>query len=178
MKRLPLATLLGVLFFALLATFTQHRAVADHTQSNQQTDQIRSNRTILNDNGTITTLSDETGKGEFVPGEMLVKFRNERDGVDSGRGMKNARGHLKMSNPRMNEIFARFQVNNGSRPFARARAKSLAKVVKLTTQSGNLKEALAALREQPCSVSAAASSFKAISTTPSVATLISFFTRP
>ena len=84
-----------------------------------------------------------------MPGEMLVKFRNENDAVDAGRGMKDARGHLRMVNPRLNEIFARFDINNGNRPFVRARHKSLAKVVKLTTQTGNLKEALAALREQP-----------------------------
>ena len=53
-----------------------------------------------------------------------------------------------MSNPRLNEIFARFDINNACRPALRA-TKSLAKVVKLTTQTGNLKEALAALREQP-----------------------------
>ena len=162
MKRIPLATLLGVLSFAVLSTFIQHRAAAGHisqqqsSQSNQQTGQApdqtptkRSNRTIVNENGTITTVSDETAEGEFVPGEMLVKFRNENDAVDAGRGMTNARGHLRMANPRLNEIFARFGINNGRRPFARARLKSLAKVVKLTTQAGNLKEALAALREQP-----------------------------
>lgn len=160
MKRIPLATLLGILCFAVLSTFTQHRAAADRTaqqQSSQQTaqapDQTRTNRTIVNADGTITTVSDGTAGGEFVPGEMLVKFRNENDAVDAGRGMKNARGHLRMAHPRLNEIFARFGVINGSRPFARgrlnARAQSLAKVVKLTTRTGNLKEALAALREQP-----------------------------
>ena len=160
MKRIPLATLLGVLCFALLSTFT--RAAADRisqqqsSPSNQQTGQAldqtlnkRSNKTIVNDDGTITTVSDETAEGEFVPGEMLVKFRNENDAVDAARGMKDARGHLRMANPRLNEIFARFGVNNGRRPFARAYLKSLAKVVKLTTPAGNLKEALAALRERP-----------------------------
>jgi len=72
-KRLPLATLLGVLCFALLSIFTQYRASADHTTG---PDQTRSNKTMVNADGTITTVSDETGKGEFVPGEMLVKFRN------------------------------------------------------------------------------------------------------
>ena len=143
MKRLPLATLLGVLCFVVLSIFTQHRAAADHTP-----DQTRSRKTIVNPNGTITTVSDET-EGQFVPGEMLVKFRNENDAVDAARGRKNERGHLKMANPRLNEIFARFAVNNGSRPFARAKQKALAKVVKLTTQTGNLKEALAAIRAQP-----------------------------
>jgi subtilisin family serine protease len=140
-KRLPLATLLGVLCFALLSIFTQHRVAADHDQTPTQ----RTNKTVVNDNGTITTVSDETGKGEFVPGEMLVKFRHERDAVDAGRGLKNARGQLKTSNPRLSEIFARFGINNATR----ARLKALAKVVKLKTQSGNLKEALAALRAQP-----------------------------
>lgn len=144
MKRLPFATLLGVLCFAVLSIFTQHRAAADR----DQTPTTRSNKTVVNPDGTITTVSDKT-EGEFVPGEMLVKFRNEKDAADAGRGTKNARGHLRTSNPRLNEIFARFAINNGSLPFARARARSLAKVVKLTTQAGNLKEALAALREQP-----------------------------
>jgi subtilisin family serine protease len=155
-KRIPLAALLGVLCFALLS----HRAAADRlgqqqsSPSNQQTGQTltkRPNTTIVNQAGMITTVSDETAEGEFVPGEMLVKFRNENDAVDAGRGMRNARGYLRMANPRLNEIFVRFGVNNGQRPFARARVKSLAKVVKLTTQAGNetLKEALAALREQP-----------------------------
>ncbi|HKY44385.1 MAG TPA: S8 family serine peptidase, partial [Pyrinomonadaceae bacterium] len=150
MKRILLALLPGVLSFSILSTFTQHRAAAGRirqqqsSQSNQQTAQTpvqRSNKTIVNADGTITTVSDETAEGEFVPGEMLVKFRNENDAVDAGRG--------KMANPRLNEIFARFGINNGRRPFARARLKSLANVVKLTTQTGNLKEALAALREQP-----------------------------
>jgi len=141
-KRLPFATLLGVLCFAVLSIFTQQRAAADR----DQTPTTRSNKTVVNANGTVTTVSDET-EGEFVPGEMLVKFRNEKDAVDATRGPKNPRGHLKTANPRLNEIFARFAVNNGTRPFARA--KALAKVVKLTTQTGNLKEALAALREQP-----------------------------
>ena len=151
MKRIPLAALLGVL---CLSIFTQHRAAAD--RSNQQTAQApdqslsnRSNKTIVNDDGTITTVSDRTDEGEFVPGEMLVKFRNERDVVDAARGRRNTRGQLRMSNPRLNEIFARFGVNDASRPFARARLTSLAQVVKLTTQAGNLKEALAALRAQP-----------------------------
>ncbi len=160
MKRIPQATLLGVLCFAVFAAFTQHRAAADRTgqqqssQANQQRGQApdqtpikRPNRTVINDDG--TTVSDETGEGEFVPGEMLVKFRNENDAIDAGRGRKNARGHLTMANPRLNAIFERFGINDGRRPFARARAKSLAQVVKLPTQSGNLKEALAALREQP-----------------------------
>jgi subtilisin family serine protease len=144
-KRLPLAALLGVLCFCILSIFT-YRVAADHTP---QTGETRSNKTVVNDNGTITNVSDDPAQGEFVPGEMLVKFRDEKDAVDAGRGMKNARGHIKMSNARLNEIFARFAVNNGSRPFARAKVKALAKVVKLTTQSANLKEALAALREQP-----------------------------
>lgn len=144
MKRLPLATLLGVLSFAVFSIFTQHRAAADR----DQTPTTRSNKTVVNADGTITTVSDKT-EGEFVPGEMLVKFRNENDAIDAARGRKNARGHLRMANARLNEIFSRFGVNNGSRPFARARSKSLAKVVKLTTQAGNLKEALAALRQQP-----------------------------
>jgi subtilisin family serine protease len=82
---------------------------------------------------------------------MLVKFRDENDAVDAGRGRKDARGHLRVANPRLNEIFARFGVNNSRRLFAHARLKSLAKIVKLTTQASNqeLKEALAALREQP-----------------------------
>ncbi|HSE18108.1 MAG TPA: Ig-like domain-containing protein [Pyrinomonadaceae bacterium] len=134
MKRIPLAALLGVLCFAVLSVFTQHRTAADHL-AQQQSNQ----KTIVNDNGTIT-VSDNTADGEFVPGEILVKFRNEKDAVDAEHGSKN---------PRLNEIFARFGVNNARRPFARARAKSLAKVIKLTTQTGNLKEALAALREQP-----------------------------
>lgn len=144
MKRLPLATLLGVLSFAVFSIFTQHRAAADR----DQTPTTRSNKTVVNADGTITTVSDKT-EGEFVPGEMLVKFRNENDAIDAARGRKNARGHLRMANARLNEIFSRFGVNNVSRPFARARSKSLAKVVKLTTQAGNLKEALAALRQQP-----------------------------
>ena len=125
MKRIPLATLLGVLCFVVLSIFTQHRAAAD--RSNQQTAQApdqslsnRSNKTIVNDDGTITTVLDRTDEGEFVPGEMLVKFRNERDAVDAGCGLKNARGHLKTSNPHLNEIFARFGVNDASRPFSLA----------------------------------------------------------
>ena len=149
MKRIPLATLLGVLCFAVISTFTQHRAAADHSQQTGETPINRSNKTVVNDDGTVTTVSDDPAEGEFVPGELLVKFRNESDAVDAGRGLKNARGHLKMANPRLNEIFARFDVNNGSRPFARARLKSLAKVVKLKTQAGNVKEALATLRTQP-----------------------------
>ena len=122
MKRIPLAALLGVL---CLSIFTQHRAAAD--RSNQQTAQApdqslsnRSNKTIVNDDGTITTVSDRTDEGEFVPGEMLVKFRNERDAVDAARGRRNTRGQLRMSNPRLNEIFARFGVNDASRPFSLA----------------------------------------------------------
>ena len=149
MKRIPLATLLGVLCFAVLSIFTQHRTAADRLGQQDQTLIKRPNKTIVKDDGTITTVSDETAEGEFVPGEMLVKFRNENDAVDAGRGMKDARGHLKTSHHRLNEIFTRFGINNGRRPFARAKLKSLAKVVKLTTQAGNLKEALAALREQP-----------------------------
>ncbi len=155
MKRTSLPILLGVLSFLLLSTFTLHRAAADHT-AQQQTGQApdpnltaRPNRTVVNDNGTITTVSDETTDSEFVPGEMLVRFRNENDASDAERGMKDARGHLKMANPRLNEIFARFGVTNGRRSFARARLKAFAKVVKLTTRAGNLKEALAALRELP-----------------------------
>ena len=150
MKRIPLASLLGVLCFSILSTFTLHRAAANRQQqsfeSNQQTAQAldqmaqRSNKTVVNADGTITTVSDNAAEGEFVPGEMLVKFRNENDAIDAARGT---------ANRRLSEIFARFGINNGRRPFARARHKSLAKVVKLTTQTGNLKEALAALREQP-----------------------------
>ena len=153
MKRIPLAALLGVLCFSLLSTFTQHRAAADRMaqqQSGQAPDQTmikRPDKTIVNADG--TTVSDDTDEGKFVPGEMLVKFRNENDAVDAGRGMKDARGHLKVANPRLNEIFARFNINNGRRSFARAQVKSLAKVVKLSTQTGNLKEALAALRQLP-----------------------------
>ena len=51
MKRLPLATLLGVLCFVVLSTVTLHRVVADNTQSNQQT--VRSNKTIVNPDGTV-----------------------------------------------------------------------------------------------------------------------------
>ena len=131
MKRIPLAALLGVLCFVVLSIFTQHRAAADRPGQQDQT----SNKRIVNDDGTITTVSDDTGEGEFVPGEMLVKFRNENDAVDAGRDRKDARGHLKVANPRLNEIFARFGVNNSRRLF--------------TTQTGNLKEALAALRAQP-----------------------------
>jgi len=149
-KRIPLATLLGVLCFAVLSIFTQQRAAADRTGQQQSSqDKTLTKRTIVNPDGKITTVSDYTSKGEFVPGEMLVKFRNENDAVEAGCGKRNERGHLRMANPRLNEIFARFGVNNGSRPFARARLKSLGKVVKLTSQTGNLKEALAALREQP-----------------------------
>ena len=116
MKRIPLATLLGVLCFAVLSIFTQHRAAADRiaqqqsSDANQQTVQApdqtftqRSTKTIVNDDGKITTVSGDTGEGEFVPGEILVKFRNENDAVDAARGMKNARGHLRMANPRLTE---------------------------------------------------------------------------
>lgn len=150
MKRIPLATLLGVLCFAVISIFTQNRVAADRAEQQQSSQgQTPTKRTTVNADGTITTVSDDTAEAEFVPGEMLVKFRDENDAVDAGRGQKNARGHLRMANPRLNEIFARFGVNNGNRPFARGKVKALAKVVKLTTQTSNLKEALAALREQP-----------------------------
>ena len=163
MKRIPLAALLGVLCFAVLSTLTQ-RAAADRisqqqsSQSNQQTGHApdqppakRPNKTIVKDDGTITTVSDDTGEGEFVPGEILVKFRNENDAVDAVRGGNNERGNLTTSNPRLNEIFTRYGITNARPSFARTRLKSFAKVVKLTTQADtqNLKDALAALRAQP-----------------------------
>lgn len=74
MKRLPLITLLGVLCFVVLSIFTQHRAAADRTQSNHQADQAQSNKTIVNNDRAITTVSDDPAEGEFVPGEIIVKF--------------------------------------------------------------------------------------------------------
>ena len=162
MKRIPLAILLGVLFLAALSIFTQQRAAAERkgqqpphlSQEPSQTPGTligRPKQTIVNDDGTTSTATEE-GEKDFVPGEILVKFRNESDAIAAGRGLRTAAGHLKVSNPRLNNVFARFSIRKGHRPFAKAKHKSLHKVVKLITDKQSregLKEVIDALRAQP-----------------------------
>ena len=162
MKRIPLSTLVGVLCLAAVSIFTIQRVAAERQgqplQSSQQPGQTpetlisRPSQVIVNDDGTTSTSSDEVGN-DFVSGEVLVKFRNESDAVSAGRGLRTAAGHLKVSNPRLNNLFARFGVKNGHRPFAKAKHKGLAKVVKLTTgdQRGreDLKKVIDELRALP-----------------------------
>ncbi len=163
MKRIPLATLVGVLCFAALLIFTQQRATAERTlkqqtaQSLQKPEQTgdtltpRPAQAIVKENGSVSSAPDEGGK-DFVPGEILVKFRNESDAIDAGRGSKTPAGHLRTSNPRLNNLFARFEIRNGHRPFANAKLRSLGRVVKLTTgdkqSRKEVREVLDALRAQ------------------------------
>jgi subtilisin family serine protease len=154
----------GVLCFVILSILTHQRATAyrqdtqESSQSAQQPGQTpdtltaRPPQSIVGDDGTISTASDEGGK-DFVPGEILVKFRNESDAIDAGRGLNTAGGHLRISNPRLNNLFARFGIKSGRRSFANAKLRSLRKVVKLTTEARRsreeLKEVLDELRAQP-----------------------------
>ena len=164
MKRIPLATLVGVLCFAALSIFTLQRVTADRTFSQQSSPPTqltgqtpatltgRPAQTIVSDDGTVSSAPDEGGK-DFVPGEILVKFRNESDAVDAGRGLKTVAGHLRISNARLNNLFTRFGIKNGRRLFAHAKLRALAKVVKLTTEARQsrteMEEVLDALRAQP-----------------------------
>ena len=157
MKRIPQASLIVVLCFASLSIFTLQRATAERQgtqQPSQPADTLisRPAQTIIGDDGSIVTTTND-GEGNFVPGEILVKFRNESDAIAAGRGSKTAAGHLKVSNPRLNNIFARFNVEKGHRPFAKTKHKNLHKVVKLTTEDKQtrqeLNEVLDALRSQP-----------------------------
>jgi subtilisin family serine protease len=162
-KRIPLSTLVGVLCFATLSIFTLQRVTAERqsvhlpSHSTQQPTQGpgtligRPEQLIVNDDGTVSSSQDEDGT--FVPGEILVKFRNESDAVAASRGQKPAADHIKTSNPRLNDVFARFGIKKGQRPFAKTKHKSLHKVVKLTTddQRGrkDLNRVIDALRALP-----------------------------
>jgi subtilisin family serine protease len=165
LKRIPLAIVLGVLCFAALSIFSQHRAAANRAsrqpagQQDQQTGQpsseIRSEKSIVNADGTISI--EQEGKAddvEFVPGEVLVMFKNEKDANEAALGRRTSRGTLNTSNSRLNKIFARFSVADATKPFTRGKTTVLSRVIKLIIRADNqdpkqLKELLAALRQQP-----------------------------
>lgn len=166
MKRIPLAILIGMLCFVALSIFSQNRAAAGHAviqQTPQQNNQISQpspgtqigepQSSFTNQDGKIAIEPD--GKtGQFVPGEVLVKFKFESDATEATLGHRTARGHLNTSNSRLNNIFGRFGVVDGKRLFARGKLKFLSRIVKLSTDGNKrtreqMNELLATLRQQP-----------------------------
>jgi subtilisin family serine protease len=94
-------------------------------------------------------------EAEFVPGEVLVKFKHENDANDVARNRKSARGMLQASSaPELTKLFARFNVTEARKPFARGKVKSLPQIVKLTAGAAresreNTIALMTALRQRP-----------------------------
>jgi subtilisin family serine protease len=167
-KRIPLALVLGVVCFAALSIFSQHQATANRTANrtaNQPQDQqsgetsagsrvTRQQQTIGSDGKIMVQQEGKADEVKFVPGEVLVKFRNDKVANEVALGRKTTRGTLNISNTRLNSLFARFAVADAIKPFARGKAKNFSRVVKLTMHadqqnSDRLKELVAALQQQP-----------------------------
>jgi subtilisin family serine protease len=162
---LPLVLVLAVVCVTALALFSERRASAKRqsaVQENRQpgkspseTQIARPERTITNDDGKVSTGPDgKVREPEFVPGEVLVKFKNEKDANEAALGRRTTKGDLNISNSRLNDLFARFSVEDARKAFTRTKAKTFSRVVKLTTRADQrspeqLKELVSTLRQQP-----------------------------
>ncbi|MCU1268425.1 MAG: peptidase and in kexin sedolisin [Acidobacteria bacterium] len=163
MKRIPLAIVLGVLCFTAFSIFSQRHAAAKLTvlpQTAQQpgspaaeTQIARSQRSVISPDGKVLLESDaESDDVEFVPNEVLVKFKDENEANEVALDRRTSGGALSVSNARLNKIFARFGVAEGRKPFARGKSRVLSSVVKLTTRAADrkhLNELITDLRRQP-----------------------------
>jgi subtilisin family serine protease len=164
-RRFPLAVIICVLSFTAFSIFSQ-RSSANHSilqQSNQQdaksqpqTIEHRRDEIILDEKGNPTSSKEPAGDElQFVPGEVLVKFKHEKDANDLVRGRRTGPGLLQMSAaPDLNKLFARFGVTDAKKPFERGARKSLPRIVKLTSASArdsreHTKALVAALRQRP-----------------------------
>jgi subtilisin family serine protease len=156
-KRIPLAAVLGLLCFVAFSLITQQRAAADRAPGQDQ-DQpaAQVTQTVATDDGKVTVKQDgATDEVEFVPGEVLVKFKDAEEAAAVARGRQNAQGALASANaPGLNRLFARFDVVAANRPFKRGKADALPRVVKLTTRAGktdpeHTRALVAELRQQP-----------------------------
>lgn len=157
MKRIPLAIVLGVLCLTVFSIFSQHRASLQ-SASLQQTEpqDIQTETSITSENGGVSVKQNgATNEVEFVPGEVLVKFKDEKDSNEAARERRTAKGTLYVpDSPALNEIFARFNVTEARQPFTRGKLKALPKVVKLSARADRddpqqTKALVAALRQQP-----------------------------
>ena len=76
----------------------------------------------------------QIAEAEFVPGEVLVKFKDRAKAVDLARSRKTKGDVLAPANDHaLASLFERRSVTEARQPFARARSESLRRVVKLTS---------------------------------------------
>jgi len=133
MKRFPLVCLIVSLTAAAWALAPAGRAAK---QSPAQTERAVESAHQKKDGGRFVERAAQPDEGEFVPGEVLVMFR---DGADADEAVSKGRphaGHVAMSRSQgLTKIFERFGVRRAGRLFAGAKSAKLARVVKLKAES-------------------------------------------
>ncbi|HXD31625.1 MAG TPA: S8 family serine peptidase [Pyrinomonadaceae bacterium] len=159
-KRLPLAAILCVLSFIALSIFSQQSNASRSNQQESKQPKIdgqppaRAEKIIIDEKGNEIS-PDATSELKFVSGEVLVKFKREKDANDVVRNRKTVRGILQASAlPDLNKLFTQFNVTEARKPFARATLKSLPQIVKLTAAAAkesreNTLALVSALRQRP-----------------------------
>lgn len=163
-KRFPLAAIICVLGFTAFSIFSQHSSanrtnqpVKQEPKTNGSSTPIgRPEKIIIDEKGNpVSSKEAADDELQFVPGEVLVKFKHEKDANDVVRSRKTGPGLLQLSAASdLNKVFAKFGVTDAKKPFDRGLLKSLPRVVKLTSAAAkhsreNTKALVNALRQRP-----------------------------
>jgi subtilisin family serine protease len=158
MKRIPLVTFLSLLCAIIFSFLSHNRATAiSPSASRLSKPENQVERPLqVRDGQVIDTRGrhalDET---EFVPGEVLVKFKESALADELARERKTSRGTIALAaSPALTRLLEGFGVEKARKPFARGGAAALAHVIKLTSPSlaanaAKTKELVNALRQRP-----------------------------
>jgi subtilisin family serine protease len=148
-----------VLSFTAAAIFSSKSQASLATQKQLSTPQrsgapVSGTRKIIDyEDGKV--VQNEADKIEFVPGDVLVKFKRDKDANEIVRGRRTARGQLApLSMPGLGELLAKYNVTEARKPFARGKLNSLAQIVKIRMQAqsadrDSTRALVAALRQRP-----------------------------
>lgn len=142
MNRIPLVCLAMLLSAAAWALSPANSAAArragDPTPA--PAEPVSQSTSATKEGGLFVERSGEPAEAEFVPGEVLVKFKDGADADEAVSRGRSPRGNAALSMSRsqgLTRVFARFGVSRSKRLFARTKSKSekLARVVKLVSPS-------------------------------------------
>lgn len=136
MNRIPLMCLIVLLSAAAWALPSVRRAAAGppNNSIHPQTNPTSESTTTQKDGGLYVERDGEAAEAEFVPGEVLVMFKEGADAdeaVSKGRGRA---GSINMArSPGLTRVFERFGVSRAGKLFARAKSAKLSRVVKMVS---------------------------------------------
>lgn len=155
MNRISLVCLIGLLSASAWALSPASRAEAGYVNTSSpsqagQTSEPTTKITNVTDGGIFVERGGEPATGEFVPGEVLVMFKDAADADEAVSKGKSHAGNLVMArSPGLTKVFGRFGVSRAGKLFARAKSAKLARVVKLISASlgGGAEETRALVNE-------------------------------